>query len=400
MTTTADSFPADKPAISARLTLLLATACGAIAANVYYAQPLVEPISRALGMTPKAAGLIVTLTQIGYGLGLLLVVPLADRVENRTLILASMGLATVSLLAAAVAPSAMLFLLAAFFIGVGSIAVQILVPYASHLAPPASRGRVIGNVMSGLTLGIMLARPIASFVTELLSWHEVFMLSAGVMIVLALVLARALPPRRPQTRPGYGELLRSMLGLMVTEPVLRRRALYQAALFGVFSLFWTTAPLLLLGPAFRLTHNGVALFALAGVAGAVAAPIAGRIADRGWSGTGTVLAMLATSGALLATLLAQHSSTLALAILVAAAILIDFAVTANLVFGQRAIFLLSAELRSRINGLYMATFFMGGAVGSAVGVWAYASAGWPGVVWIGTALPLLALAYFMTGRRQ
>src|SRR3569833_1426217 len=205
MTTTADCFPADKPAISTMLTLLLATACGAIAANGYYAQPLVEPISLARGMTPKAAGLIVTLTQIGYGLGLLLVVPLADRVENRALILASMGLATVSLLAAAVAPSAMLFLLAAFFIGVGSIAVQILVPYASHLAPPASRGRVVGNVMSGLTLGIMLARPIASFITELLSWHEVFVLSAGVMIVLALVLARALPPRRPQPRAGYGE---------------------------------------------------------------------------------------------------------------------------------------------------------------------------------------------------
>lgn len=400
MTTTADCFPADKPAISAALTLLLATACGAIAANVYYAQPLVEPISQALGMTPKAAGLIVTLTQIGYGLGLLLVVPLADRVENRTLILASMALATVSLLAAAVAPSAMLFLMASFFVGVGSVAVQVLVPYASHLAPPATRGRVVGNVMSGLTLGIMLARPIASFVTELLSWHEVFVLSAGVMIVLALVLARALPPRRPHTRPGYGELLRSMLGLMVTERVLRRRALYQAAMFGVFSLFWTTAPLLLLGPAFNLSHNGVALFALAGVAGAIAAPIAGRVADRGWSRTGTVLAMLATSGALLTTLLAQHGSTLALGILVAAAILIDFAVTANLVFGQRAIFMLSADLRSRINGLYMATFFMGGAVGSAIGVWAYASAGWPGVVWIGTALPLLALAYFMTGRRH
>ena len=202
MTTTADCFPADKPAISTMLTLLLATACGAIAANVYYAQPLVEPISQALGMTPKAAGLIVTVTQVGYGLGLLLVVPLADRVENRMLILASMGLAIVSLLAAAVAPSAMLFLTAAFFVGVGSIAVQILVPYASHLAPPETRGQVVGNVMSGLTLGSMLARPIASFVTELLSWHAVFVLSAGVMIVLALVLGRALARRRTQTRAG------------------------------------------------------------------------------------------------------------------------------------------------------------------------------------------------------
>jgi predicted MFS family arabinose efflux permease len=144
----------------------------------------------------------------------------------------------------------------------------------------------------------------------------------------------------------------------------------------------------------------VALFALAGVAGAVAAPIAGRVADRGWSRAGTVLAMLATSAAVLVTFLAQHGSTSALAILVAAAILIDAAVMANLVFGQRAIFLLSPDLRSRINGLYMATFFMGGAVGSAIGVWAYAGAGWPGVVWIGAALPLLALAYFMTGRRH
>ncbi len=217
--------------------------------------------------------------------------------------------------------------------------------------------------------------------------------------MLAAVLAVALPRRQPETTPSYGELLRSMVRLMVTEEVLRRRALYQAGLFAVFALFWTTAPLLLLGPVFHLSHGAVALFALAGVAGAVASPFAGRMADRGWSRAGTMLAMIATSAAMIATLWARDGSALALGILVAAAVIIDFAVMANLVFGQRALFLLNAALRSRINGIYMVTFFAGGAVGSAIGPWAYAGAGWTGVVWIGATLPMVALVYVWTARR-
>jgi predicted MFS family arabinose efflux permease len=191
-------------------------------------------------------------------------------------------------------------------------------------------------------------------------------------------------------------LLTSMVNLVATTPVLQRRALYQALLGGAFSLFWTTTPLLLAGPAFHLSQGGIALFALAGVAGAIAAPIGGRLADRGWSRPATALAMLTVAGAFLMTQIAPQGSMLALAILVAAAILLDFGTTANMTLGQRAIFSLGAELRGRLNGLYVAAFFIGCAVGSALGGWAYAEGGWMLAAWVGLAFPVVALAFFMT----
>jgi predicted MFS family arabinose efflux permease len=243
------------------MTLLLATACGLIVANLYYAQPLVGLLSAALELTPAAAGLVVTMTQIGYGTGLLLIVPLGDLVENRWLVLAVLAIATLALLGAALSVHPLPFLIASLFIGLGSVVVQILVPYAAHLAPEAVRGRAVGNVMSGLLLGIMFARPAASFVTEISSWHVIFVVSAIVMMVLAIVLGAALPRRAPVPSLRYSALLRSMGRLVVTTPILRRRALYQACMFGAFSLFWTTAPLLLAGPAFQFSQGGIALFA-------------------------------------------------------------------------------------------------------------------------------------------
>lgn len=395
MTIAAEDLP-DTRTVSAGMTFLLAAACGLIAANIYYAQPLAGPISAALGLSPQAAGLVVTLTQIGYGAGLLLVVPLGDLVENRKLALVMIGIAALGLFAAALSPHALPFLLASLLIGLGSVAVQVLVPYAAHMAPEAVRGRVVGNVMSGLMLGIMLARPVSSFIAELSSWHTVFLVSAAAMIALALVLSRALPVRTPTSTLGYGRLLVSMAHLAATTPILQRRALYHACLFGAFSLFWTTTPLLLAGSAFGLSQGGIALFALAGVAGAAAAPLAGRIADRGWTRPATALAMLAVAAAFLMTHLAPLGSMLSLGLLTVAAIVLDFGVSANMTLGQRAIFALGAEFRSRLNGLYMATFFVGGAIGSAVGGWAYARGGWTLASWIGFALPVAALLYSVT----
>jgi predicted MFS family arabinose efflux permease len=378
------------------LALLLASACGLIVANLYYAQPLIGPISTALGLDPGAAGLIVTLAQVGYGLGLLFIVPLGDRIENRRLVLILVGLCTLALAGAGFAPSATAFLASALLIGLTSVSVQVLVPYAAHMAPEAQRGRVVGNVMSGLMLGIMLARPVASFVAQMTSWPVIFRLSALLMVAVAVVLGRLLPPRHPAAPLPYRELLGSMATLARTLPVLRRRALYQACMFGAFSLFWTTAPLLLAGPAFGLTQGGIALFALAGVAGAIASPIAGRVADRGWIRPATAFAMTCVAGAFAMTWLLPLGAPLSLGLLVAAAIVLDFGVSANLTLGQRAIFALAPEMRSRINAVYMTTFFAGGAIGSALGGWAFARGGWPLASTIGLALPLLAAIYFAT----
>jgi predicted MFS family arabinose efflux permease len=396
VTTIASELPRPPEALSGWLTTLLAMSCGLIVANLYYAQPLIGPIAADLGLSAQSAGLIVTMTQLGYGAGLLLIVPLGDLVENRRLVVGVTSLGALALLAAAFATHPLPFLIAGLCIGFGSVAVQILIPYAGHLAPAEIRGRVVGNVTTGLLTGVMLARPASSFIAAASSWHMVYFVSAAAMILLALVLHRMLPQRTPTARLGYGELLASMMHMARTNVVLRRRTFYQASLFGVFSMFWTTAPLLLAGPAFHLTQRGIAMFALAGAAGAIAAPIAGRVADRGWTRPATAAAMLLTAGDFALTRVVDFGSTLSMAVLVVAAIAIDFGVQANVVLGYRALFALGAESRSRLNGLYMTTFFLAGAMGSAIGGWAYANGGWTLVSWIGIALPLAALIYLAT----
>ncbi|SCB08262.1 MFS transporter [Rhizobium hainanense] len=395
-----ESTPLPEKTISPLLTFMFAAACGLVAANLYYGQPLAGPISQSLGFTPAATGLIVTLTQIGYGLGLLLIVPLGDLLENRRLVLTLVALSAIALVGAAFAWSPSLFLLASLCIGLASVAVQVLVPFAAHMAPDASRGAVVGNVMSGLLVGIMLARPAASFLSELLSWHAVYIISSGIMIGLIVILRLVLPTRVPHTKLHYGQLLSSMGHLALHTPVLQRRALYQACMFGAFSLFWTTTPLLLASPAFGLTQNGIALFALAGAAGAVASPIAGRVADRGWTRPATAFALVIAIVAFLIGHFSGGGSLLALATLTLSGIMLDFGVQTNLVLGQRSIFALSAEHRSRLNGLYMATFFAGGALGSALGGWAYATGGWNLASWIGVAFPVIALLAFLTERNS
>ncbi|WP_413205264.1 MFS transporter [Rhodospirillum sp. A1_3_36] len=385
------------------LTFLLALSCGLIAGNLYYTQPLVGSIARDLALTPEAQGLIVTLGQVGYVLGLLLIVPLTDRVENRRLVVSLLVLAAAGLVGVALAPNGGLFLLAMFAVGLGSVAIQVLVPFAAHLAPEAIRGRVVGNVMSGLMLGIMASRPLSSFIANLLSWHAVFFLSAGAMAILLVVHSVLLPRRDPNPKPRYGDLMLSMVGLVLTMPDLRRRAISHAGLFASFSLFWTTAPLYLSGPAFNLSLAGIGWVSLAGVAGAVAAPIAGRIADRGWGFPASITAMCMVGLSFPMTFLGpmtgfgETGSTFALGLVVAAAILVDFGVTMNLVVNQRVIFSQAPEIRGRLNGLYMAIFFMGGALGSALGGWAFALGGWKGASLAGFLFPALSLGIFLWG---
>jgi predicted MFS family arabinose efflux permease len=377
--------------ISSGMVMLLAAAAGIIVANLYYAQPLVGPIGAALGLPPAAAGLIVTLTQIGYTLGLLFIVPLGDLVENRRLIVTGLLVTSAALLVAATATTAWAFLLAALTIGLGAVVAQVLVPFAAHLAPEATRGQIVGKVVSGLLLGIMVARPVASVLAGLGGWHTVFGIAAALVALLAVVLQLKLPLRQPTATQPYRRLIGSLWPLLATTVVLRQRALYHAGLFGAFSLFWTVAPQALAGPAFGLTQNGIALFALVGMAGAVASPVAGRLADAGHTLKATAVALVVGALSFLLPLFAPSSKPVALGLLAVAAIALDAAVAANLVLGQRALFALGADMRSRLNGLYFALFFAGGAVGSALGGWVYASYGWHAALLVGMLLPALAL---------
>ncbi|KAF3999773.1 MFS transporter [Glaciimonas immobilis] len=398
---TAVPISASEPtAIPTWITLLLAIACGAIVANLYYAQPLIGLISASIHLSPAAGGLVVTLSQIGYCLGLLFIVPLGDLIENRRLVVTALIVSVVALIGAALSQNAWQFLLAALVIGLSSVAAQVLVPYATYLASPEKRGQVVGNVMSGLLLGILLARPMASLIANFWGWHTVFAISAAMIAVVAVVLARHLPQRRPTTGLPYGRLLLSMWGLLTTTPLLRRRAAYHALLFAVFSMFWTVVPMVLAGPTYKLSQFGIALFALAGVMGAVAAPIAGRLADRGLTRPATGVALVLALVSYPVAHIGTAGSHFSLGMLVVAALLLDMGVSANLVLGQRAIFSLGGEVRSRLNGLYMAMFFAGGAFGSALGGWAYANGGWNLVSWCGAAMPLMALLYYFTEFRK
>ncbi|WYT56651.1 MFS transporter [Paenibacillus sp. FSL K6-1217] len=391
--------PVIQKAVPGWITFLLAVSCGLIVANLYYTQTLVGPIGQAIHLSAGATGLIVTLTQIGYVAGLLFIVPLSDIIENRRLTVMSLILVVAALALSVLAPNAPLFLAASLLIGLGSVAAQVLVPYASYLATEEDRGRVVGNVMSGLLLGIMFARPVASFIAGLWGWQSIFIVSAVVTALLTLLLARVLPARKPAPGLRYGQLLRSLGTLLMHTPVLRRRALYQASLFGAFSLFWTTVPMYL-SDYYHLSQQGIALFALAGVGGAVAAPIAGRLADKGWTRllTGVGISLAAVSFILAYVL--RDDSNLTLGLLVLTAILLDMSVSGNLVLGQRAIYSLGNETRGRLNGLFMAIFFIGGAVGSSLGGWAYAYGGWSLTTLIGLALPVLALIYFLTEKKE
>lgn len=389
------------PSAGAFTFFLLALAAGLGAANLYYAQPLIALIADDIGLDETLASLVVTVGQVGYILGLLLLVPLGDIVENRRLIAAILICAATGLGLASAAPIPSLFLLAALMFGVGSVVAQVAVPFAAHLARPEERGRKVGSVVSGLMTGILLARPVASIVAHFLGWRAVFALAAVMILALAVGLRLALPQRRPAAMGGggaYGALVGSLWPLMRSQPILRRRAAYQAAMFGIFTLFWTAVPLQLGAPVFGFGQEGIAVFALAGAASVVVSPLAGWIADRGWSRAATGGALiLAVAGFALTELGVASGSVVGLGL---GAIVLDCAVTANLIFGQRAIFMLAPEIRARLNALYIATFFFGGALGSAVASPLYEQGGWAYVTAAALVVMAVALVYYTTEFRR
>lgn len=392
--------PAREGEPSSALILVLAFATGALVANLYYAQPLIASIAPDLGLQPAMAGAVVSATQIGYGLGLFLIVSLADLVESRRLTLVTLGLTTVGLVGAALSRSAAPFFAAAAMIGLFSSGAQVLLPFVAHLATDARRGRVIGKVMAGLLSGIMLARPIALFIAASFGWRAVFWASTAVMLGVAALLARMMPRYRPPAGMHYGQILASTVGMLARFPAVRWRALYQALMFAAFNLFWTTAPLML-AQRLHLGARAIGLFALAGAGGALAAPIAGKLADHGRGELITGAAMVALGLAFFATGWAAAAGSLT--VLVILAVVIDAAVQVNQIAGQRVIFAVPAAMRGRVNAIYMTLVFVGGALGSFLSALIYATGGWRLVAitggLIGAALVACFALQHLTARR-
>lgn len=380
---------------SAAVTAVFALATGALVANLYYAQPLVAAIAAEIKIRPDLAGSIVSVSQIGYGVGLFFLVSLADLVESRRLVFITLSLTIAGLVGAATSTAAPTFFLAAFLIGLCSTAAQVLLPLVAHLASDERRGRVVGNVMAGVLTGIMLARPVSLFLATSFGWRAVFWSSAALMVAIGLALARLMPRYQPTSGLHYGQNLASMAGLLRDLPALRWRAVYQALLFCAFNMFWTAAPLML-AERFGMSGHGIGLFALAGAGGALAAPIAGRLADRGLGPLLTAAAMSSLALSFFATSWAAAAA--ALILLVVLTVIIDAAIQVNQVVSQRIIFSVAAGVRGRVNALYMTIAFIGGAAGSVLGTLTYHAGGWTTTAIAGGCVGATALALFAIER--
>jgi len=389
-------MPATGTRVDGRLVALLAFACGAAVANLYYAQPLLAAIADDLHVGPGTAALLVTASQIGYAAGLLGVLPLGDLLERRRLVTRLLLLTAVALVVAAAAPS---FGVLAIGIGVAaitSVVAQILVPYASTLAAEEERGKVVGRVMSGLLIGILLARTVAGLVAAAGGWRVVYGFAAVLMVALAALLHRLMPVIAPHSDLPYPRLLRSVGTLVREEPVLRTRMAFGALGFGSFSVLWTAIAFLLSRPPYGYGEAAIGLFGLAGLAGALAASFSGRLADAGHgrAATGAFLACVVASWALLA--LGAHS----IFALVAGIVLLDLGVQGAHLQNQHAVYGLHDQARSRLNTAYMTFNFAGGAVASAAAAFAWERGGWGAVSVLGAALPAVALGLWVRMRGQ
>jgi predicted MFS family arabinose efflux permease len=376
--------------ISRRLVLLLALACGAAVANLYYAQPLLHTLALAFGVTGAIAGLLVTATQLGYVLGLAFLVPLGDRLERRRLITTVLLFTAAAEGLAAAAPVLAVFAIALLAVGLTSVVAQVIVPMSSALAAPHERGQVVGTVMSGLLIGILLARTLSGLIAAVAGWRAVFALAAVAMVALAAALRRTLPEVPPTEKLRYRQLLGSVVRLVTSEPVLRQRMALGGLAFGCFSVLWTSLAFLLSGQGGGHYHFGnaaIGLFGLAGVAGAAAAPLSGRLADRGhgrMAATGSLLVLLGSWGLLAL----GRSSVVAL---VGGILVLDLGVQALHISNQSTIYALAPEARSRLTTAYMVAYFLGGTVLSALTSTLYASSGWSGVCLLGAGTAAVAL---------
>ncbi|MGW6026237.1 MFS transporter [Streptomyces sp. NPDC055099] len=384
---------------------LFAVACGASVANVYFSQPLLVTMGHDLAMSPALVGSVVTLTHVGYGLGLFFLVPLGDIADRRRLIVTQLLVLVVALVVVATAPTAAILLAGMAATGLLAVVTQTSVAFAASLAPPAERGRVVGLVTSGVVIGILLARTASGLMADLAGWRSVYLASATLTALLALILYQVLPHGRVQPRDGdtpstpplrYGELLRSTITLFARERLLRLRALFGLLIFAAFSTLWSSVALPLSEVPYSLSHSAIGALGLIGAVGAVAATAAGRLNDRGLSRrtTGIALALLTVSWVPLAF---TRDSLWAL---VVGVVLLDLAVQAVHVTNQTVIYALRPDAGSRLIGGYMVFYSIGSATGAIAATSLYTVAGWGAVCALGAAFSCLGLALWALTRHE
>ncbi|MDN7716433.1 MFS transporter [Burkholderia gladioli] len=381
----ASAAPAGAQALHAlltpRLVLLLAAAAGLGVAPLYYSQPMLGVLGPDIGASARMVGLVPTLTQLGYAIGILLLAPLGDRFDRRRVILVKAGVLVAALLLAAISPSIGFLLAASFAVGLAATLAQDVVPAAATLAPDAHRGKVVGTVMTGLLLGILLSRVVAGVVAGSLGWRATFVIAAASVAAIGLAAARGLPSFRPTTQMPYRELIASLGGLWRRHPALRRAAFAQGILALGFSAFWTTLAVMLHGAPFHLGSAVAGAFGLAGAAGALAAPLAGRLADRRGPEFVTRLGIAIATVSFAAMWLAPWLSVSAqLALIALATVGFDLGFQSTLIAHQTIVYGIDPASRSRLNAVLFVGMFIGMSTGAAIGTLLFAQWGWTAVV--------------------
>ncbi len=375
---------------------LFAAACGLAVANVYYAQPLLDTLANEFSIDRSAIGAVITATQVGYGIGLILLVPLGDLLKRRRLIVAQSLLSVGALLVVCWAPNAIILLAGLGMVGFLAVVTQTLVAYASILARPAERGKAVGVVTSGVIIGILLARTISGTLSDLFGWRYVYLVSAIATLVVCALLYRALPVHDvPKARVSYPRLILSVFTLFVEQPVVRTRAILGLLIFGVVNMLWTPMVLPLSSAPFFLSNTQVGLFGLAGAMGALGASSAGRMADSGHAErtTGIALALMLAAWLPIALL------PISVWFLIIGVLVIDFALQAVHVSNQTLIFRVQPEARSRLTAAYMVFYSIGCATGSIASTMIYAYAGWTAVCVTAAFFSAIAVVFWWTTRQ-
>ncbi|MFI9586418.1 MFS transporter [Streptomyces sp. NPDC052236] len=388
--------------MSRRMVLILAVTCAVAVGNIYFPQAVSPLVAAGLGVSPDSAALVVTATQVGYTAGIFLLVPLGDRLPHRTFLVTLLALTGVGLLAAGFAPTLTTLVAASALVGVTTVAAQIIAPLAAGLVAADRRGAVIGTLLSGSIGGMLLARTFSGTLGEWLGWRAPYLVAAVLVLLLATVLAFAVPVTTPPARRPYPALLAESLRLLRTEPDLRRSCLYQATIFAGFSAVWTCLALLLTSPAYGLGAQAVGILALVGAATMLCTPLAGRLVDhRGPDPVNLVCTLGVLVSAAVLTVGARGGA-LGLTALILGTLLLDVAMQCGMVANQARVFTLRPDAHSRLNTAYMTCAYLGGSAGSWLGVHAYSQSGWRGVcalVALLAALPLARHLVALHGRR-
>jgi predicted MFS family arabinose efflux permease len=380
--------------------VLMATGAGLSVASLYYSQPLLGDLAAQLGTSDDMIGLIPMLTQLGYAAGILLLIPLGDRYDRRNIILFKTALLALALLATTLAPGMGTLLAASLVIGLSATLAQDIVPSAAALAPVAHRGKIIGSVMTGLLLGILLSRVASGFIAELWGWRVVYGIAAALIALAGVAFVYKFPSVTPSTTLSYRALLGSMWALLIKYRDMRRAALAQGLLSVAFGAFWSALAIMLHGAPFHLGSAAAGAFGLAGAAGALAAPIAGRLADRRGPEMAVRLgAVVATVGFAMMLAMPVLPVTGQLILIAVSAVLFDFGIQASLVSHQTIVYSLEPAARSRLNALLFTGVFIGFATGSAAGSWTFAHVGWGAVTILCALMSVAALAIRFTGKR-